>query len=81
MLFTEIEMNRLMRTDIFNVVIHHGGRGGNAFVKTPAEARVLLGTAHKEERKLLQRSPAAREILFADHDHRLLAVGFLECEP
>lgn len=73
-------MNRLLRTDVFNMTLHNGTKG-SAFATTNQEKRVLAGAADKYERKLLQRSPAGKELIFANHDHRMLAIGIVEIEP
>lgn len=41
----------------------------------PVEIPILQGVNCKTERKLLQRSPIIQEIMFADHDYRMLSIG------
>lgn len=74
-------MARLLRSDIFNLALHRGIRGGMSFTRQRGENRVLRGTADKVEKKLLQRSPAVRELILANHDHRMLAIGLVEIQP
>lgn len=71
-------MNRLLRSEVFNKKSH---QGRNIFRSTEGEDRVLLGTADHPERKLLQRSPVAKELIFSNHDYRMLMIGFLEAAP
>lgn len=78
---TEVEMNRLLRTNIFNMAIHKGVRGGEVIARTKAEDRVLAGLADTEESKLKHRSPLAKELLIGDHDHRMLMMGIKQYEP
>lgn len=74
-------MNRLLRTDIFNIIIHRGIRGGVDLYRTANEEKVLSGLANTEERKLLHRSPIAKELVLGDHDHRMLIIGTRQFEP
>lgn len=79
--FIEVELNRLLRTNIFNMAIHRGLKGGEAIAKTKAEDRVLSGLADTEEGKLKHRSPMAKELLIGNHDHRMLIIGIRQFEP
>lgn len=76
----ELEMNRMLRTEIFNAVSHRPKRS-TIFDRCLPEHRILAGAADLEERKLLQRSPTAKEILYGDHDHRMLAIGVTNFPP
>ncbi|XP_076250439.1 uncharacterized protein LOC143190175 [Rhynchophorus ferrugineus] len=68
----EKETNRLLRTLCFSPV---ESSGLTLITTLPEEQRVLLGKAFKNERRLLHRSPAVQEIIFDDHDYRMLAIG------
>lgn len=74
-------MNRLLRTNIFNIAIHRGLKGGESIAKTQEEDRVLSGMADIEESKLKHRSPVAKELFIGDHDHRMLMIGIRQFEP
>nr|XP_022904193.1 uncharacterized protein LOC111416413 isoform X2 [Onthophagus taurus] len=75
----ELEMNRMFRGDSFNLVTHR--KNVNASKRNPEEDRVLIGAANLFERKLLQRSPVIKELIFAEHDHRLLGAGVRLFQP
>ncbi|XP_050299256.1 uncharacterized protein LOC126738127 [Anthonomus grandis grandis] len=68
----EKETNRLLRTNNFSPVEHSGAP---IMRDTPEERRVLVGKAFKNEKKLLHRSPIIQQILFENHDYRLLSIG------
>lgn len=72
-------MNRMLRTEIFNVILHRPKRS-TAFDRSAAEKRILTGAADKDERKLLQRSSTTKELLYGDHDHRMFAIGITQFE-
>nr|CAH7745062.1 unnamed protein product [Callosobruchus chinensis] len=69
----EKELNRMLRTDTFNPVIH--GHQNPTYVATPEEERILLGKACATECKLFQRSPVIQELILDQHDYRMLAIG------
>nr|CAI5855487.1 unnamed protein product [Callosobruchus analis] len=69
----EKELNRMLRTDTFNPIIH--GHQNPSFVATPEEERILLGKACATECKLFQRSPVIQELILDQHDYRMLAIG------
>ncbi|XP_022904192.2 protein phosphatase 1 regulatory subunit 36-like isoform X1 [Onthophagus taurus] len=79
LLLIELEMNRMFRGDSFNLVTHR--KNVNASKRNPEEDRVLIGAANLFERKLLQRSPVIKELIFAEHDHRLLGAGVRLFQP
>ncbi|KAL1508950.1 hypothetical protein ABEB36_003764 [Hypothenemus hampei] len=66
------ELQRLLRTLNYSLVEN---TRRSTIEATQDERRVLLGKAFRTERKLLHRSPAIQEIIFDQHDHRLLSIG------
>lgn len=77
--FLELETNRVFRSDIFNIIVHRRNVAG--FARTPAEDRVMIGASNRYERTLLQKSPLVKELIFGEHDHRMLGAGFKEFHP
>lgn len=77
----EVELNRLLRSTKFNLMLHSFGKSRPIFTARKGEARVLKGTADIKERKLLTHSPATKELIFANHDHRMLAIGIVNIKP
>lgn len=78
---TEIELHRLLRSEIFNMALHNTGRGRIAYAAKKREKETLKGTADIPEKKLLARSPTTKELILSDHDHRMLSIGIVEIEP
>lgn len=70
----------MLRTEIFNV-IRHKHKALKVFERSLNESRILIGTADADEKKLLRRSPISREILYGNHDHRMLAIGVTKFPP
>lgn len=69
-LFSEKEMNRLLRSPVFcNSTITE------PFHSLPEEDRILQGKNCKIEQKLVQRSPLSQEIILENHDYRMLSIG------
>ncbi|XP_030753095.1 uncharacterized protein LOC115880109 [Sitophilus oryzae] len=68
----ERETNRLLRTLCFSPVESSGVPLPQA---TSEEERLLTGKAFKNEKRLLHRSPIIQEIIFDNHDYRMLAIG------
>lgn len=56
-------------------------KGKALFVPKPREMNVLRGPADITESKLLSHSPTTKELIFSNHDHRMLAIGIVEIEP
>ncbi|KAL3276764.1 hypothetical protein HHI36_012131 [Cryptolaemus montrouzieri] len=75
----ETELNRLLRTKVFNLIEHRPKRI-DTFDLTPSERRYIWGKACKDEKKLKHRSPAAQELMFASHDYKILAIGVTHIE-
>ncbi|KAJ8920497.1 hypothetical protein NQ315_005366 [Exocentrus adspersus] len=75
----EKEMNRLLRTNLFSPFEHKLVKN-QAFDTTPEEDRILIGKAYRSERKLKHRSPAVQELIFDNHDYRMLAIGVANIE-
>lgn len=63
------------------MAFHSIGRGRSALCPRKSEKRVLRGLVDFKEKKLLTRSPTTKELIFTDHDHRMLAIGIVEIEP
>lgn len=78
--FSELELNRMVRTDLFNVIVHRGKHVG-LYDTTPEEQRILFGKVNIEESKLFKRSLTTRELVFGQHDHRMMAIGITEFPP
>lgn len=74
-------MNRMLRTEIFNVVAHKTKRVTTNLERSTAENRILVGKANVLETKLLQRSSLVKELLFGLHDHRMLGIGIAQFQP
>ncbi|CAG9832661.1 unnamed protein product [Diabrotica balteata] len=75
----EKELNRLLRTTIFSPMEHDQYKMYQ-FLPTPEEARILKGKACTSEKKLLHRSPLIQEIVFDQHDYRMLCIGVTDVE-
>ncbi|CAG9769540.1 unnamed protein product [Ceutorhynchus assimilis] len=71
-LLIEKETNRLLRTNHYSPIEHAGKPTPK---DSQEEQRVLVGQSFQRERRLKHRSPAIQEIIFADHDYRLLSIG------
>lgn len=63
------------------MALHNIGHVGVAWSTNMNEQRVLKGIADIKEQKLLAHSPVTKEIVFSEHDHRMLAIGVVEIEP
>ncbi|XP_044757275.1 protein phosphatase 1 regulatory subunit 36-like [Coccinella septempunctata] len=75
----ETELNRLLRTKVFNLIEHRPKRV-DTFDLTQSEKRYVWGKACRDEKKLKHRSPAAQELMFATHDYKMLAIGITHIE-
>ncbi|RZC40460.1 PPPI inhib domain containing protein [Asbolus verrucosus] len=78
-LLIEMELNRLFRTKIFNIMSRI--RQTAACCTNAEEDRILLGKAYTPEKKLKHRSPAVQELIFDNHSYKMLAIGHLRVEP
>lgn len=76
-----MELNRLLRSNKFNMVAHNIAKTKTTFFMRKGEKRILKGSADVQEKKLLTRSPTTKELVVTDHDHRMLAIGVVEIEP
>lgn len=76
----ENEMNRLLRTEIFNFVSRRRARGVDSH-SSSSENRVLRGPSNVEEKKLLHRSPIVKELILGEPDYRMLIIGIKQYEP
>lgn len=76
----ELELNRLVRTDMFNAFAHKS-RNVKLINRSPHEIKVLLGLSNIKESKLKQRSGLIKELLITEHDYRMIGSGFKNFEP
>ncbi|KAK4883521.1 hypothetical protein RN001_006840 [Aquatica leii] len=76
----EREMNKMLRTDLFNSVAHREQIGAKVRVD-PGESRILWGQSNTYEKKLLHRSLIAKEMVLGKHDYRLLLIGLKQFQP
>lgn len=80
--FLELEMNRMLRSEIFNMVVHRPKRVTTVNLdRSTEENRILVGKANVIESKLLQRSSLVKDLLFGTHDFRMLGIGIAEFKP
>lgn len=80
-MFLELEISRLLRSSKFSMALHAFEKSKASFVPKPRELRVLRGITDFTERTLLSHSPTTKELVYSDHDHRMLAIGIVEIEP
>lgn len=75
-------MNRMLRSEIFNMVVHRPKKVTTVNLdRSPEENKILVGKANVIESKLLQRSSLVKDLLFGKHDFRMLGIGIAEFTP
>ncbi|CAH0560094.1 unnamed protein product [Brassicogethes aeneus] len=70
----EVEINRLIRSDYFNIV-ERKGRISQANQLSSEEKKIIFGENWYHEKKLKQKSPIVQEILTCDHDVPLMTIN------
>lgn len=78
LIVTDIELNRLVRSEHFNL---SSRRFNHIHETTARERQILRGISDLRRHKLMQRSGAINELFMNYPDHRMLAIGVLEIEP
>lgn len=77
-MFLELEINRLFKTEIFNLV-EHTMKTGYIAKMTPQERGVLLGCCVRYDKKLKTRSPLGNEVFcFRKIDYRMVGLGVVQ---